>query len=584
MTYLVTARKWRPSKFSEVVGQEHVTATLLNSLKLGRVAHAYIFAGPRGVGKTTVARILAKAINCLNPQDYEPCNECEMCLEISNGRSIDILEIDGASNRGIDEVRDLRESVRYTPTKAKYKVYIIDEVHMLTKEAFNALLKTLEEPPPHILFIFATTEPHRVPSTILSRCQRFDFRRIEIQKIIERLKLIAQQDGVQIDEDSLFTIAKKANGSLRDALSIFDQVVSFCGENIKFEDVIKALNIIDQEVFFKVTDIVKQKNIKAGLELIDEIVKLGYDFQEFLSGLSEHLRNFLVVITTKSTELIEATEYYKSRYISQANDFSEADIVRMLKIVNDAEISIKWAPQPRLKLEMVITQLASLDSTVKIQELISKIEELEKYLNSSGGATPENFNKPPKGGNKLNMTSTPTPQSIQQVKSPSKNDAISLQSADIIDDINKLFDEPTEIYETKTLIKNETPEIINPEKFLNLIREKWEEIANKAQNYNLNLTTALKLSWPIEIKNFKLNIGTSNDLHLEWIKKNRGFLREAIKELCGFELEIGVSIVDVEKLREEIIQLSPDLKLKKLINESPFVKSLIQNLGAKPID
>ncbi len=584
MTYLVTARKWRPSKFSEVVGQEHVTATLLNSLKLGRVAHAYIFAGPRGVGKTTVARILAKAINCLNPQDYEPCNECEMCLEISNGRSIDILEIDGASNRGIDEVRDLRESVRYTPTKAKYKVYIIDEVHMLTKEAFNALLKTLEEPPPHILFIFATTEPHRVPSTILSRCQRFDFRRIEIQKIIERLKLIAQQDGVQIDEDSLFTIAKKANGSLRDALSIFDQVVSFCGENIKFEDVIKALNIIDQEVFFKVTDIVKQKNIKAGLELIDEIVKLGYDFQEFLSGLSEHLRNFLVVITTKSTELIEATEYYKSRYISQVNDFSEADIVRMLKIVNDAEISIKWAPQPRLKLEMVITQLASLDSTVKIQELISKIEELEKYLNSSGGATPENFNKPPKGGNKLNMTSTPTPQSIQQVKSPSKNDAISLQSADIIDDINKLFDEPTEIYETKTLIKNETPEIINPEKFLNLIREKWEEIANKAQNYNLNLTTALKLSWPIEIKNFKLNIGTSNDLHLEWIKKNRGFLREAIKELCGFELEIGVSIVDVEKLREEIIQLSPDLKLKKLINESPFVKSLIQNLGAKPID
>jgi len=328
MAYLVTARKWRPSKFSEVVGQEHVTATLLNSLKLGRVAHAYIFAGPRGIGKTTVARILAKAINCLNPQDYEPCNECEMCVEISNGRSIDVLEIDGASNRGIDEVRDLRESVRYTPTKAKYKVYIIDEVHMLTKEAFNALLKTLEEPPPHILFIFATTEPHRVPSTILSRCQRFDFRRIEIQKIIERLKLIAQQDKIQIDDDSLFTIAKKANGSLRDALSIFDQVVSFCGEKIKFEDVIKALNIIDQEIFFRVTDIVKEKNIKAGLELVDEITKLGYDFQEFLTGLSEHLRNFLVVITTKSTELIEATEYYKSRYISQV--ISLADIARFV--------------------------------------------------------------------------------------------------------------------------------------------------------------------------------------------------------------------------------------------------------------
>ncbi|CUT05341.1 DNA polymerase III subunit gamma/tau, partial [Candidatus Kryptonium thompsonii] len=507
MAYLVTARKWRPSKFSEVVGQEHVTATLLNSLKLGRVAHAYIFAGPRGIGKTTVARILAKAINCLNPQDYEPCNECEMCVEISNGRSIDVLEIDGASNRGIDEVRDLRESVRYTPTKAKYKVYIIDEVHMLTKEAFNALLKTLEEPPPHILFIFATTEPHRVPSTILSRCQRFDFRRIEIQKIIERLKLIAQQDKIQIDDDSLFTIAKKANGSLRDALSIFDQVVSFCGEKIKFEDVIKALNIIDQEIFFRVTDIVKEKNIKAGLELVDEITKLGYDFQEFLTGLSEHLRNFLVVITTKSTELIEATEYYKSRYISQANNFTESDIIRMLKIVNDAEASIKWAPQPRLKLEMVITQLASLDSAVKIQELLAKIEELEKYLNSSGGANPENFNIPPEGGNKSKVEMSPTSQNIQP-KPSQKTETLTLQSDDI-DSINKLFDEPTQTYEKKIFQKRETPKIIDPEKILNLIREKWDEIVNKAQSYNLNLTTALKFSWPIAIKESKLNIGTS---------------------------------------------------------------------------
>lgn len=582
MTYLVTARKWRPSKFSEVVGQEHVTATLLNSLKLGRVAHAYIFAGPRGVGKTTVARILAKAINCLNPQDYEPCNECEMCLEISNGRSIDVLEIDGASNRGIDEVRDLRESVRYTPTKAKYKVYIIDEVHMLTKEAFNALLKTLEEPPPHILFIFATTEPHRVPSTILSRCQRFDFRRIEIQKIIERLKLIAQQDKIQIDEDSLFTIAKKANGSLRDALSIFDQVVSFCGENIKFEDVIKALNIIDQEIFFRVTDIVKEKNVKAGLELVDEITKLGYDFQEFLSGLSEHLRNFLVVITTKSTELIEATEYYKSRYISQADSFTESDIIRMLKIVNDAEVSIKWAPQPRLKLEMVITQLASLDSTVKIQELLSKIEKLEKHLNSSGGANAENFNIPPEGGNKLKAETSPTPQNIP-TKPSSKNETLTLQTDDI-DSINKLFDEPIKTYVPQTSTKHETSKIIDPEKALNLIREKWDEIANKAQNHNLNLATALKLSWPIEIKESKLNIGTSTNLHLEWIKKNRGFLREKIKELCNFDLEIDAQMVDVDQLNEKIKLLNPELKLKKLINDSPFVKSLIEILDAKPID
>ncbi len=578
MTYLVTARKWRPTKFSEVVGQEHVTATLLNSLKLGRVAHAYIFAGPRGVGKTTVARILAKAINCLNPKDYEPCNECEMCVEISNGRSIDVLEIDGASNRGIDEIRDLRESVRYTPTKAKYKVYIIDEVHMLTKEAFNALLKTLEEPPPHILFIFATTEPHRVPPTILSRCQRFDFRRIEIQRIIERLKLIAQQDKIQIDDDSLFTIAKKANGSLRDALSIFDQVVSFCGEKIKIEDVVNALNIIDQEIFFKVTEIVKDKNIRAGFELVDTIVKQGYDFQEFLSGLSEHLRNILVAITTASDELIEATEYYKKRYLEESKRFTESDVLRMLKIVNDAEITIKWSPQPRLKLEMVMTQLASMDSTVKIQELISKIEELERRLNS------ENFNNPPEGGNKSEQMKT-QPAQNREKKEETKSETHSLQTDDI-SVIDILLKDPLADYKTRTSPKTDEPKnkIENPEKILNSIRDRWDEISNLAQNFNLNLATALRLSYPIELKDEKLKIGVLNDIHFEWIKKNRAFIREKLKELFNVEFEIEIGICDVEKFKEDVVKYSPDLKLKKLMNESPFVRSLVENLGAKPID
>lgn len=560
MVYLVTARKWRPTKFSEVVGQEHVTATLLNSLKLGRVAHAYIFAGPRGVGKTTVARILAKAVNCLNPQDYEPCNECEMCVEISNGRSIDVLEIDGASNRGIDEIRDLRESVRYTPTKAKYKVYIIDEVHMLTKEAFNALLKTLEEPPSHILFIFATTEPHRVPPTILSRCQRFDFRRIEIQKIIERLNLIAQQDKIQIDQDSLFTIAKKANGSLRDALSIFDQIVSFCGDKIQFEDVLKALNIIDQEIFFRVTNIIREKDIRAGFELVDEIVKQGYDFQEFLSGLSEHLRNFLIAITTKSSELIEATEYYKNRYLEEAKNFNELDLLRMLKIVNDAEISIKWSSQPRLKLEIILAQLANIDSTVKIQELLSRIEELERKLDSG------NFNEPPKGGNKIDM------QAEKDNSVISKNEF--------------LFEDPLADYKVKptTKLNEKNDEIEVPEKILNLIREKWDMLVKESEKYNFNLYAALKLSYPYELNGKRLKIGTTDEIHLGWIKKNSGFLTTKLKEMCDVELEIDATICDVGKLREEILQYNPDLKLKKLMNESPFVKSLVEYLGAKPID
>ncbi|MFN3134610.1 MAG: hypothetical protein ACK44H_03455, partial [Candidatus Kryptonium sp.] len=247
-----------------------------------------------------------------------------------------------------------------------------------------------------------------------------------------------------------------------------------------------------------------------------------------------------------------------------------------------AEASIKWAPQPRLKLEMVITQLASLDSTVKIQELLSKIEQLEKHLNSSGGANSENFNIPLEGGNKLKSEISPTPQNIS-TKPSSKNETLTLQTDDI-DSINKLFDEPIKTYAPKTSPKHETSKIIDPEKALNLIREKWDEIANKAQNYNLNLATALKLSWPIEIKESKLNIGTSTNLHLEWIKKNRGFLREKIKEICNFDLEIDAQIVDVDQLNEKIKQLSPDLKLKKLIDDSPFVKSLIEILDAKPID
>ena len=228
MGYLVTARKWRPQKFSEVVGQEHITSTLKNAIKSNRIAHAYLFTGPRGVGKTTTARILAKSLNCTNPIDAEPCNECEMCKEILGGQSMDIIEIDGASNRGIDEIRTLRESVKYAPTHGKYKIYIIDEVHMLTKESFNAFLKTLEEPPEHTVFIFATTDVHKVPATIISRCQRFDFRRIQLDTIKETLSGIAAAEKIEIDDKTLTIIAKKADGALRDAESFFDQVVSLC--------------------------------------------------------------------------------------------------------------------------------------------------------------------------------------------------------------------------------------------------------------------------------------------------------------------------------------------------------------------
>jgi len=260
MTYQVTARKWRPQKFEDVVGQEHITATLMNAIKTNRIAHAYIFTGPRGVGKTTTARILAKALNCENPHDAEPCNECAMCKTINDSQTMDIIEIDGASNRGIDEIRTLRESVKYAPTRGKYKIYIIDEVHMLTKESFNAFLKTLEEPPAHTIFVFATTDIHKVPLTIISRCQRFDFRRIQLDTIKKTLSDIAKAENISIDDKTLTLISKKADGALRDAQSLFNQVISFCGDKIDSETVSKMLNLIDDDLFFTISDAILEKD------------------------------------------------------------------------------------------------------------------------------------------------------------------------------------------------------------------------------------------------------------------------------------------------------------------------------------
>ncbi|HEY4612563.1 MAG TPA: DNA polymerase III subunit gamma/tau, partial [Bacteroidota bacterium] len=383
MSYQVTARKWRPMVFEDVVGQSHVTSTLVNAIKTHRVAHAYIFSGQRGCGKTTTARILARALNCLSPNGTNPDNTCEVCLEITDGRSLDVIEIDGASNRGVEEIRNLRESVRYTPSRGKYKIYIIDEVHMLTKEAFNALLKTLEEPPAHVVFMFATTEIHKVPATILSRCQRFDFRRIATDEIIARLKFIAQEEKITIDDDALLIVAKKGDGSLRDAQSIFDQVRAFCGNTIGVKDAQTVLNVVDLDLYFRVTDLIKAKDVRGGIDLIDEIIRNGYDIREFLIGLSEHLRNLLVVSTTQSTQLVETSEPHRKRYQAEAAHFSENDLLRLIKLVLELEGSIRWSSQPRYKLEAGLLQMIKMHGAVRVDELLKQIDDLKKKISNS---------------------------------------------------------------------------------------------------------------------------------------------------------------------------------------------------------
>ncbi len=379
--YIVTARKWRPQRFADVVGQEHVSRTLRNAVESKRIHHAYIFNGPRGVGKTTTARILAKAVNCENPgADFEPCNICPSCVEINTGRSLDVIEIDGASNNSVDDIRKLRENAKYPPVKGEYKMYIIDEVHMLSTSAFNALLKTLEEPPRHLLFVFATTEPHKVPATILSRCQRFDFRRMQIDEIATQLRHIATQEGIRIDDESLAIIGKKGDGSMRDSQSIFDQVIAFCGRDVEYSRVNEALNLIDTEFYFTLGRAIREHDVATILGIAREVFMRGYDLQECLHGLAEHFRNILTVLATQSSTLIEASKLHREQYIAEAAHFTQADTLQYMTIIMNTEQALRFAPQPRLRFEFALVQMAKLDSAVQISELLAELAELKKKL------------------------------------------------------------------------------------------------------------------------------------------------------------------------------------------------------------
>ncbi|PSR02749.1 MAG: DNA polymerase III subunit gamma/tau [Bacteroidetes bacterium QS_8_68_28] len=381
--YLVTARKYRPALFSELVAQGHVTDTLKNALRLDRLAHAYLFSGPRGVGKTTAARILAKAINCTTPREErpdeaEPCRACESCRSFEAGRSLGIFELDAASNNKVDDIRDLRETVRVPPQGTKKKVYIVDEVHMLSNQAFNALLKTLEEPPPHVLFIFATTEPHKVLPTILSRCQRFDFRRVPAGRIARHLRWICEQESVDADEGALMLLARKGDGALRDALSAFDQAVSLCGDSLRHDELAEALGVVDADLYFRATGHVQRGASDGMLRLVEEIVGRGYALQEFLAGLSEHLRNLIVARSMEDTHLIEATDATRARYEEAAQDFSEDDLLRLLMVAGEAENEVKQSAQPRLRLELALLKMASLPHAADLQEALSTLRRLEQ--------------------------------------------------------------------------------------------------------------------------------------------------------------------------------------------------------------
>ncbi len=578
MSYVVLARKWRPMKFSDVVSQEHVTVTLANAIRQDRLASAYLFSGPRGVGKTTTARILAKAINCDQGPSPEPCNQCTSCVEITEGRSLDVFEIDGASNRGIDEVRNLRERLRYAPSPGKHKIYIIDEVHMLTTEAFNALLKTLEEPPSHVLFVFATTELHKVPATIVSRCQRFDFRRIPLKAIVEQLKHICAEEGIRIDDDVLMLIAKKAEGSMRDSQSLLDQMVSFCGLEIRADQVLDLLGIIDQELLFQAATAVHERDVRETLDLADQIFTQGFDISEFLNELAEHFRNLLVLRRTNEASLLKVGENYLERYRQQAQEFGDLDLLRLMKIASETAQEVKYSPNPRLRLEMALLKMVHMDRSVDLEELLAGLEQIKKngltepegsavvqlpLANEAHQVAPlriagtEPVAPPMKGANAL-------PFAVPEVASP---------SAERSDEAGPQAEAGSQQIEVT----------------LEELQKRWPDIVREVKKARIYLGSFLEEGYPTAVQGdlVEISFGKKNGFHIRTVNGSREFIQRIIADVTGMRVRI-VCRKDDREIRpkaepaesfssEEMEQAgSPEPQsLEELARELPIVQKMI---------
>jgi DNA polymerase-3 subunit gamma/tau len=571
MSYQVTARKWRPMIFDDVVGQSHVTNTLRNAIASHRVAHAYIFSGTRGCGKTTTARILARSLNCLSPNNQNPDNTCDVCKEIIEGRSLDVIEIDGASNRGVEEIRNLRDSVRYTPTRGKYKIYIIDEVHMLTKEAFNALLKTLEEPPAQVVFIFATTEVHKVPMTILSRCQRFDFRRIAIDEIITTLTTIARAEHITIENDALMVIAKRADGSLRDAQSIFDQIRSFCGNDIRTAELLEAFNVVDQEIYFRVSDILKNHDTGAAIRLVDEIIKSGYDLREFVGGLTEHLRNLLIVRSTESTLLIEVSENYKKRYEKEANQFTEQDLLRYIKQTNEIDQALRWAAQPRYRLEAGLIQMAKMEGSVQIGELLQQIEVLKKKINSNVGESIISSSVKPTQHSTVQSSDLKVVGEVGAGYLKSKS-AISYSSL-----IGKKLANLTEVSKLAEF-QHSLQHIAEPPASVQVasadeITKNWTAFVESVSKSYIAVGTSLTETSILDVRNGMVRISCPDDYHFSTLKRNRDFLTSALHKVVGKRVAI-----------EPVLRSSADIPVKAVYATTESLSQDVKKLGEESVN
>ncbi len=516
MSYQILSLKYRPQVFTDVVGQDHVTKTLENAFKKDRIAQGYLFTGPRGVGKTTTARILAKVLNCQAPKNSRPCNTCSTCQEIIDSRNMDVLEIDGASNRGIEEIRNLRELIKFSPIHAPYKIFIIDEVHMLTTPAFNALLRTLEEPPPHGKFILCTTDVQKVPATIVSRCQRFDFNRITGPIIAKRLSHILQKENITIDQDSLEAISRKADGSIRDALSLVDQVIAFSGDNITYDDVVQVLGLIPVDLYFRFTTSLREKDGDSLLDLLNEIRFSGVPLTDLISGLNQHLRNLLIASFDKGVQILELNAELKQRYLEESKAWDTRDLLRISQILLQTENQLKKATHPYLLLEMTAFRMLEMDKTVSIESLLQGM----KTASTSGALA-----TPPKTQPETTTSRVSEPDTIPlQLKKPPVEEPSP--------------NTPPEPEPAVTSSATTEP--------LQELQAKWTQVISAVMREHPSIGLALENCRPLSVRNKKVEVGVVGDtpFNAELVKKNSRYLEKALETVLGKSYVVRFKMVE----------------------------------------
>ncbi len=572
MSYLVLARKYRPQTFEEVVGQNPITQALQNAITTKRVAHAYLFAGPRGVGKTSVARILAKALNCAQGPTAHPCNDCPSCREIREGNSIDVMEIDGASNRGIDEIRELRENVKYLPAHNPYKVYIIDEVHMLTDQAFNALLKTLEEPPSHVIFVFATTEPHKIPLTILSRCQRYNFRRIPLEALIGHLKKITRAEKMEISDGSLHLIARQAQGSLRDAQSLLDQVFSFSGEKVADEEVTEVLGVIDRKILFEAIQGLAEGNRAGLLEIVDQVHNYGYDLKEFCEELIRLVRDLLSlkVLPRESQHLkiVDLPEEEVKDLISCGAKLSTEEIHYLFRSLISAYEDIARSSFPRIILDMTLSRVARKRPILSVEEVIDKLKTLEERLGSTLAPSAPHTQEP-----------AYPPPSIPMEEEEENAPAVPVQTA---------AKPPS--YAAAPPLPAPSPALAAP------AGEEWKEFVNFAKKKKPPLASLLAQGHPLCLNSELLEIGyLKGSFYLERMqdKDNQPLLEDLCTDFFRRKMKVRISGIEPNAI-PRIEGKEPDPEPRKNNNHRrereeealnhPLVREAINIFGGRVIE